>query len=286
MLPTLSQDAFFTQFGDQVRYFKSTTGLGIHYSIDGPLLKIGFLGPFWQFDSTGVLDFEAALTETFRELASLQDRGNILVRSPPDDLYPLESSVVAKALRSLGFSLDYTEIDHFAILQGDPEAMLSRTNQKKVRRGASLGYTFEVGVEWLQASHEVILSNRLQMGKPSAISLASKQQLSLSLGQRTTYGVVRVGQQILAGMFCFFLDDEVAYVAQWGDDRDLISLRNLESPMPFLFVELAKFLRHQGVKRLYLGTSSTLGALDPGLARFKESLGCQRTNKRIWRLGD
>jgi hypothetical protein len=63
-------------------------------------------------------------------------------------------------------------------------------------------------------------------------------------------------------------------------------LRSLESPMPFLFVELAKFLGHQGVKRLYLGTSSNLGALDPGLARFKESLGCQRTNKRIWRLGD
>jgi hypothetical protein len=282
MLPTLSQDSFFAQFGDRVRHFRSSSGHSIHYSVEGSQLKIGFVGPFWQFDSTGALDFEVALAETLRQLKLSEGSEDILVRIPPDDLYPWEASVMARALSSLGFSLDYSEIDHFASLRSDPEVALSRTNQKKVRRAVSLGYTFEVGVEWLQASHEVISSNRLQIGKPSPIALASKLQLSQSLGGRTIFGVIKLGDLILAGVFCLFLDDEVVYVAQWGDDRDMISSRGLESPMPLLFVELSNFLSELGVKRLYLGTSSTLGSEDWGLSRFKESLGCERTHKRIW----
>jgi hypothetical protein len=217
-------------------------------------------------------------------LISSEGKTRILVRTAPEDLYPKEAKMASEVLLSLGFSIDYTEIDHFVTLTSELESGLSRTNQKRVRRGAASGYTFEIGSEWLHESHSVISKNRKQLGKPSAISLGSKENLSHLLGRRTIFGVVKHLELTLAGLFCLYLDDEVVYVAQWGDDRDMLSSRGLESPMPFLFSELGKILRDEGVKRLYLGTSSNLGNLDPGLARFKESLGCQRTNKRVWRL--
>lgn len=284
MFSTLSDDAFFTQFGNAVQVYKSDSGMEVHYSIDAGEVRIGFKGPFYQFAAPKLPASASEIKDAMHGLILAVQAERFTVRTPPKGIYPDEARKAEEALKSLGFQLDYEDTDHFVSLQGELPDRLSRTNQKKVRRANALGYRLELGPELLKDSHSVIDVNRRQLSKPSLISQINKELLQKSLRDRTIFGVVRCQSLVLAGVFCLYLNKEVVYVAQWGDDRNLLESKNLESPIPFLFVKLSALLTEKGVKYLYLGSSSNAGLVDAGLSQFKESLGCLPTSKQIWRL--
>lgn len=284
MLPTLSDDAFFTQFGKAAQVYTSVSGLAIHYSVDAGEVQIGFKGPFYQFARPERTVSANEIKDSLRGLLLAVHAERFTVRTPPKGIYPNEARKIGAALESLGFQLDYEDTDHFISLQGNFLDRLSRTNQKKVRRAITAGYRLELGPELIADSHSVIDMNRLQLSKPSLISQVNKERLQTSLKDRTIFGVVRFESLVLAGVFGLYLDTKVVYVAQWGDNRNLLESGNLESPMPFLFVKLSELLAERGVTCLYLGSSSNAGVVDTGLSWFKESLGCLPTSKQIWSL--
>jgi hypothetical protein len=161
---------------------------------------------------------------------------------------------------------------------------MSKTNTKNLRRAENLGYMFSSGREYLEASHGVIEINRGLISKPQTIPLGNKISLENALGEAVDFGVVSIDKYLIAAYFSLWLDSQTVYVAQWGDDRETISARQLPPPIPFMFKSMLSKFEDLGAKRVYLGSSSDQGVLDVGLSRFKESLGCVPCQKEVWML--
>jgi hypothetical protein len=286
-LPLYWQNEYFEQFHSRPIVVKNH-GFLSHWFLEEKTLKSGFSAPFGGFwpITKDISEMNVGLhIETVEELgASLGSVEELQVRILPSELYANPEIATFENLKSLGFVLNYTEIDHVVDLCSDWFSKWNRNRKRDLKNNDKILSVEEVvSDEYFQVIRNVIETNRSSKGLKSNIDIASLKKWKSLFGGRTSYYLCTVKDTNLpvAAAICQYVSDSMVYVYKWGDDRNATKEITIHSPISnlakFLFSEFQK----RGVKKVYLGSSSKNGEIDLGLARFKESIGSLRIEKKV-----
>lgn len=245
-------------------------------------LKSGFVGPFggfWAQSSTELEDNFASHLSNLERLASDAAVGIMLARLPPMDSGLLNVVDDPNSVRRFGWKIVGQETDHLVtVSSGLPE--LSRLRQRDIARAESLGFSSMSGLEFLEEAVLVVEANRMAKMVPLTLSLDKAEALARLLGEEIRVSIVRNNEsrQPVAGSLSVMVQAGVGYVIQWGH---FVETGSTVSPMAMLAEEVFSDLVQQGANKILLGSSSVSGVVNPGLARFKESLGATPTPKWV-----
>ena len=286
-IPLFWQDSYWNQF-DKKSFFKIQDNFVSFWTINHGVLQSGFSSPFGGFwpsrDEIGVNSQDFFLHfQKILEIANDKNISKLEVRLPPAPLYPANVKSQELLLGDLGFSLKYSETDHYLDLRTDPHLGFNRNRTRDIKK-FDLDYKFsQVGIENLPIVFEILSKNRALNNVPQNLTLPNLQILSeCAPGKLALFLVkVRTGSPIAAAL-CMNLDESITYVSQWGDIQRLFSQELGSSPMAGLASGIFRHFKNSRKNLIYLGTSSLKGLLDPGLSRFKESIGSESSTKNIW----
>lgn len=237
----------------------------------------GYRAPYGGFDL-------ARRTRSFAAVAGLVDAvlldlsargiGRAVVRCRPL-AYGHGERATVHALLDRGFGVERAHANHHIAVGGTEAylAGLSASARNMVRRGLDLGLEVAEATtpEAWAAGHAVLAANKAAKGRTMHLGL------DYLLGLRALAPIpIRLvtlalpGAVPCAAALTYRVHPEVELVVAWGDaGHDLP-----RSPMNLLALRLVERAAAEGVRLLDLGISSDeTGALNPGLAFFKESVG-------------
>lgn len=286
-IPLFWEDAYWKQF-DQKSFVKIEDKFISFWKIQNGVMSSGFSAPFggfWAYHEQANTDSQALRIHFHKimELARKENIEKLEVRLPPKILYPLNVASQEIFLREFGFTLKYSDTDHYLTLGTNIQSSFNRNRTRDLKK-FNLDFEFkQVGLEDLSSVFEVITKNRALNEVPQNLSLSKLQILSHYTPEDLTLFLVKVpsGRPIAAAV-CISLDESIFYVSQWGDIQKLFPEKFGSSPMAGLALGIFQHYLASNKKIAYLGTSSLHGLPDLGLYRFKESLGSERCAKNIW----
>jgi hypothetical protein len=119
----------------------------------------------------------------------------------------------------------------------------------------------------LERAYAVIADNRRERGYPLAMSLDDMKEMR-RLVTIDAYVVEGDGADMAAAIS--YRMGDVAYLVYWGSREAYGDC----CPMHFMALEFYNRCMSEGFKIVDIGTASTDGVLNVGLASFKESIGC------------
>lgn len=237
---------------------------------------VGPFGGFWSEEVTALNDcIESSIAE-INSTAKARGRKKLLVRLPPSSSNLAYVISAPDQLETFGWKKVLVDVDHRVDLsQGLPE--VSRLRKRDIARAKVKGFVAKSGTEFLQQAVEAVRRNRNVKGVPLTVNDALARRLSSGMGEKIRASIVETPDKlIVAGSLSLVLQNSVGYVIQWGHDQ---FGAESTSPMALLANEVFRDLQNLGVKTVLLGSSSEKGELNPGLARFKESLGAEPSEK-------
>jgi hypothetical protein len=121
--------------------------------------------------------------------------------------------------------------------------------------------------------YQIQKENRELKGRQ--IKMTFQEVLSTSDILPADFFLVRNQEDAIASAIVFQVNPSVAQVIFWGALPKYNSLQ----PSNFLAFKLWEFYKHKDIKIIDIGPSSNNGVPDPGLVKFKESLGCKLSLK-------
>lgn len=265
--------------GDEVRseYFRAGQDRpsGVFHAMQtGPgLFTSPGRGPYGGFDVSSELD-EAELAGFVAETeARLRKRGarRVELVLPPFCYAPHRGPRALVVLCRMGYcvirqelnqSLDVGEVGFAA--QGN------YANRKRLNKAARAGILVrELTGGECREGYDAILENRIKKNRSLSMSWDEIQQMREAFPDRVfLFGAEQHGC-ILAAAICMAVNRRTLYVYAWGERSGAEPV----SPVTSIAAHLFEFAGREGFSLLDLGTSSAGGIVNPGLLRFKESLG-------------
>ncbi len=240
----------------------------------------GFVGPFGGFWARSQQALGDGLEECMSNLerVAFEKQCKLLrVRLPPVNSGLTHVIDSVETLEPFGWRKVGVDIDHIVdVSEGLPDFRRGRT--RDLAGGMSEGFISETSGSFVEDAITVISRNRRAKDVPLTMNQAMATNLASKFGDAIRVSVVRSGKskKVVAGSLSIMLQPSVAYVVQWGHEPG--EVRGV-SPMATLAREVFTDLRNCGAATILLGSSSENGVLNPGLARFKESLGATPTEK-------
>lgn len=243
----------------------------------------GFVGPFggpFPLISDGSVyeDLTSHLTHVRRN-AETAGASELRTRLPPKELWHDVVSSIERGLLKDNWFPSETNIGHVVDLKHWTKSHLRRDRRRNYRSSSIQGLEVKSGLSLSQEVSEVISCNRRRKGLKNYIDPDQIQCIFSEDPQNANLLIVHdASMGPIAGSYSFGIDEEVAYVAQWGH----IQTVNGVSPMTLVAVEVIEWAQSMGFTTLFLGLSSLGGQIDNGLADFKESLGAHRVSLETW----
>ncbi len=233
----------------------------------------GTFGSFSQAEAVTPGDLELLLHGVERYLTTLGAEELVMVLPPGGH----DAARVADSTRMLlhnGYTILHADINQD--LQVDertlPERM-SRGNLKRFRKCEREGWQFvQLPEEHHGQAYQLITDNRRRRGHPLTMTHEGLVTMDRLFPGRVPYfGLVRDGHpdDMAASAICMRIDEHILYVFYWGDAAD----RQTLSPVVGLAAGIHEYCRHEGIRILDAGISTAQGVPNPGLMRFKHSLG-------------
>lgn len=179
------------------------------------------------------------------------------------------ANFASKVIWDYNYHLPTANADNFA-------ATLSTAARKNYRHASQHPFIFEQTADIARA-YAIIETNRRLRGYPLAMTLDQVKQTVKPGpgGVDADFFVMSLDGADVAAAMVYRIDSRIAQVIYWGDDTAHTDCR----PMNILPEHLLRHYRQAGVEILDIGPSSSLGVPNPGLCRFKESIGCHLTLK-------
>lgn len=132
-------------------------------------------------------------------------------------------------------------------------------------------------------AYRVIETNHVQHGYP--LRMTFEDVIATTGGRdpivRADFFVVTDGTTDVAAAMVYETTPEVAQVIYWGNDAESDAC---PAPVNLLAMHLAVHYGERGFAILDIGPSSSEGVPSTGLCRFKDSVGCQISEKATFRL--
>ncbi len=248
-------------------------------------------GSYGGFDVATDLD-EAALNSFLIEVESrLRAAGGrqLQMALAPFCYFPQQGPRILLALCRAGYRVMRQELNQ-AICVGNVSFAMQGdyANRKRLAKAARAGVTIrELRGTEQQAGYEAILENRQKKGRPLSMSWTDVREMLETFPDRVrVFGATMAGASmaaapqentILAAAICLAVTPRVFYVYAWGERAGVEAI----SPVSTLAEHLFAFAQQHGFSWLDLGTSSVDGVVNPGLHRFKRSLGATPSLK-LW----
>lgn len=163
----------------------------------------------------------------------------------------------------------------------DFEAHLTRDGRYNHHRAAK--HPFElIETADIPRAYSIIAANRAAMGYPLAMSLA--QVLGTIKIIPAHFFILTLDGRDAAAAMVYRVTTSTAQVIYWGD---LPEFRPCRAMNALAFKLFSWYAAHEPeVKVIDIGPSSSGGILSPGLAHFKESIGCLSTPKHTIQLAN
>lgn len=260
------------------------TDYTVHGMMHNGVVKFGMLAPFWWPRSLNDNSDINTINQFVLNLLgqSLKHAENIEIRLPPN-IYNHNIDTLKYLLLKNNFKLKDIAIWQFIPLQnfqdGTSYESSLKHSSRKVLNNFRRKYNGKIKQVNLQdqvevsLAYHIIVENRKSMGVNLKYSLAYLFRLIDIEYSRVKIFTFSVDDVELAAAICHITNDDVLYVAAWGDACHELS----HSPMYDFAVEMVKFCLVNEIKFLDYGVSSTLDQYLPGLFSFKKNIGCFST---------
>jgi len=176
-----------------------------------------------------------------------------------------------------GFSLAYSDINFHLELDNssEPEYKMERNAKKNLNKGLKSDHSFlkATSLTDQERVYTVIKRNREEKGYP--LKLTFDDLVSTGKHGRIYYSLLECNSFDGAAAIVFRINSNVAMVVYWGHLQEFSDFRPINLLAYYLYKEYASL----SFSQLDIGPSSEFGILNEGLAAFKDSLGCVRTEK-------
>lgn len=238
-------------------------------------------GPYGGFDVSSDMD-EAELahfiaaTEAMLSAAGAQQIDLVL---PPFCYSPQHGPRCLAVLCRMGYRVMRQELNQAIVVT---EASLveigNYANRKRLNKAARAGLSVrQLDVSEYQVGYNVILENRLKKERSLSMSWQDVQAMIAAFPEQMhIFGAEQDGC-IVAAAICVAVNRKVFYVYAWGERIGAESISPVSSIAAYVYM----FAQTHGFMLLDLGTSSVDGIVNPGLVRFKQSLGAT-TSLKLW----
>ena len=231
-------------------------------------------GGIHKGEFTKVSDFE--LVKSLTDFLIDQRIPEIEITLPPDHTN-YELMVGVETYLESGFTVSFTNMNHYIPLADWSNGSLSKGNRKKLRQAneLELEYTDVAGLDTLEA-YQVIARNRESLGAKVSLDYSKLTKLMGLFPEEYKCHILRSKSgEIAASSFLVETSKENLYVYLWADDP---SFRHV-SPLVLLLDNLVSNYQSK-FDFLDLGTSAIQGVTIEGLSRFKDNLGARQSNKK------
>lgn len=238
-------------------------------------------GPYGGFDVSTDMD-EAELADfiaaTEAMLCTAGARQIELVL-PPFCYAPQHGPQCLAVLCRMGYCVMRQELNQAVVVT---EASLAESgnyaNRKRLNKAARAGLTVrQLNASEYQIGYNAILDNRLKKERSLSMSWEDVQAMIAAFPEQMhVFGAEQDGR-IIAAAICVAVNRRILYVYAWGE---CIGAEPI-SPVSSIAAHVYTFAQNHGFVLLDLGTSSVEGIVNPGLVRFKQSLGAT-TSLKLW----
>jgi hypothetical protein len=183
------------------------------------------------------------------------------------------------ALSSNGYLIKHIDINYqFHLLQIDMDTymdMIHRNARKNLNISLRAGLRMECCIreEEKREAYEIIRQNREYKGYPLRMTFEQVSD-TIKLVEHNFF-IVRKEQTPIASAIVFHVKPEIAQVIYWGDAPGY----SQDKPINFLSYHLIQFYKQGGFQYLDIGPSTEHGIPNFGLCDFKQSIGCDISNK-------
>lgn len=254
-----------------------TTGLIIPFHESKDLIEVGFVGPYGGvFSPNGNSQTYDDYYREWNTFLSRFSHKEVMVRIPPQSHFGQVSELNESALRDLGFTIKFQDLNQ-SISLGKQSKSMNRNRLRDLDRAKEVGLEFRT--ETLNNAFNTIRRNRASKGFPLTLREADLFRLSETFPNIIFCNSVALQGVVQAASICFRVNHALAYVFMWGHD----TVKILGGPsMTLLASELVRSLSEKGYSQLCLGTSSIEGTVNDGLKTFKASLGAYAEYKKTF----
>lgn len=205
----------------------------------------------------------------------------------PASVYGAKTLKEAGELLNARFSLSAVDANyHYSYPGTDFESLLGVTGRKKLRHALRENPDIrEGGPELLSEAYAIIERNRSERGYPLKMSL---EEMRLTAGIiPTDCFVVRIGEDgPAASAIVHRTMPDAAQVVYWGNTQGDDRAYGANFPIMHALVGAVycHYRRQPGMRLLDTGPASDRGLILPGLAQFKERMGCLRSDKLTFKM--
>lgn len=253
-------------------------GLTAFFGIKDSVMSSPFSAPYGGFWPSNEPVESSTYTEMAVALVNYAHKAHlsrIQITLPPVCYTGANTATQAAALVGAGFTMEFIDTNHSLRLNDIGfEKALHRGARRSLRQATSAGLTFVHAQtdDEQDRAYDVIRKNRQQKGRPLKLSHESLRKVAKITD--VDYFLVTQSSVDVAGAIVYKISSSVVQVIYWGNDVSYNSLNSIH----FLAMHLFGFYQ-ENYALLDIGPSSSLGVIDEGLAKFKESIGCQATEK-------
>lgn len=203
----------------------------------------------------------------------------------PPDLY--SPNFLAKQVNSLfrhGFYIKDMELNHSFNLDNFNENYLSfiwHNARKNLKKALNNNLTFRLceTTEELETAYEIIQINRRERGFPLNMTL-SEVKKTIGLIPADVFLTLNEENAPIASAIVFHVAKDTVQVIYWGDLPQYNALKT----MNFLTYRVFEYYKNQGIRIVDIGQSTVDSIPNHGLCDFKESIGCDVSEKRTYRI--
>jgi len=174
------------------------------------------------------------------------------------------------------------EISHYIDLNQNWKKNIAYSHVKKLNKNIRSNFYFEKVYENdLSNIYELIKDVRVKKGYPVTMNYEDLRRNIMSFPDEFSLFCVKneVGE-IISGAVCLEISSKIMYLFYIGHDVTYNSF----SPNTYLIISLAEYFQNRGYAIFDIGVSSEDGVRNEGLSSFKESLGCQISEKHYYTL--
>lgn len=174
----------------------------------------------------------------------------------------------------LNFHLMVTDLDGFRSRMNSTK----RKELNKWNRCISIFTQAETQIE-RKACYEIISANRAAQGYPMTMSYEAISALWREIPEDVLFFALSEEDTIVASAIVLRLNETTLYVFYWGENPAYRS----RSPVVKLCEHLYRFALENNYQTLDIGTSTADSIPNEGLVNFKVDIGCQVSQKNIFR---
>ena len=268
---------------DEIKYFLFKTKkykMGIVAGIKDNIMKFPYSAPFCIFEKKNVKISLEELEQTVKCLEKYcieNSLSRIIFRLPPSFYDETYISKIQNCLLRMEYEIVSMDLNYQFYLSKNKD--IAEQMQRNAKKNLKIALGKEYSLEYCndnikkKKAYDIISINRKQKGYP--LRMSWQQVSDTIINMKNDFWLLKLNDEYIASAVIFKVTDEVYQVIYWGDIHGYAE----DKPMNYLAYKLYEYYAKKNMKVLDIGPSTEDGIPNYGLCKFKESIGCQVSNK-------